>query len=107
VTTNVTTPQYPSTTFQDRSNKNAKNFSARITGNGCLLRLRGGERKEFQISGRDVLSQKDGTPEQIKYAVVTTNFFRLIGFNQVSSGARSWEYALQPRGYNCITPLLG
>jgi predicted permease len=52
--------------------------------NEDFIDLRDGTRNVFQgmagvFTGRVVLPMADGTPEQVRYAVVTTNFFRLMG----------------------------
>jgi predicted permease len=52
--------------------------------NADFIDLRDGTRNAFEdfagvLTGRQVLPREDGTPEQIRVAVVTTNFFRLTG----------------------------
>jgi putative ABC transport system permease protein len=52
--------------------------------NEDFIDFRDGTRDAFQDFGgvftfRNILPQEDGTPEQVRTAVVTTNFFRLVG----------------------------
>jgi predicted permease len=57
--------------------------------NEDFVDLRDGTKNAFQdfagvFTGRIVLPRADGTPEQVRYAVATTNLFRLLGAKIVS-----------------------
>ena len=65
----------------DFRNRNVRDFPF---SNANFIDLREGTKDVFQdLAGvstdRNVLQREDGTPEQIRLAVVTTNFFRLVG----------------------------
>src|ERR1700733_5121674 len=65
----------------DMRKRNVRDFPF---SNADFIDLREGTKNVFQglagvFTGRDILPMQDGTPEQIRYAVVTTNFFRLVG----------------------------
>src|SRR5712664_959069 len=65
----------------DMRNRNVRDFPF---SNEDFIDLREGTRDAFQdLAGvftfRNVLPKEDGTPEQVRSAVVTTNFFRLVG----------------------------
>ncbi len=52
--------------------------------NADYIDLRDGTKSAFEDMGgvftfRNVISQEDGTPEQVREAIATTNFFRLVG----------------------------
>ncbi|HEY2013935.1 MAG TPA: ABC transporter permease [Bryobacteraceae bacterium] len=49
-----------------------------------FIDIRDGSKGTFEdmgavFTGRQVLPREDGTPEQVRFAIVTTNFFRLMG----------------------------
>ena len=65
----------------DLRNRNVRDFPF---SNANFIDLREGTKNVFQdlagvFTDRNVLQREDGTPEQIRLAVVTTNFFRLVG----------------------------
>jgi len=65
----------------DLRNRNVRDFPF---SNANFIDLREGTKNAFQdlagvFTDRNVLQREDGTPEQIRLAVVTTNFFRLVG----------------------------
>src|SRR6266550_491951 len=65
----------------DLRNRNVRDFPF---SNANFIDLREGTKNVFQdlagiFTDRKVLQREDGTPEQIRLAVVTTNFFRLLG----------------------------
>src|SRR5271156_462546 len=65
----------------DMRKRNVRDFPF---SNAAFIDLREGTKNVFQglagvLTGRDILPMQDGTPQQIRYAVVTTNFFRLVG----------------------------
>ena len=65
----------------DMRNRNVRDFPF---SNADFIDLRDGTKDAFQdfagvFTGRNVLPIEDGTPEQVRLAVVTTNFFRLVG----------------------------
>src|SRR5260370_24027429 len=65
----------------DMRNRNVRDFPF---SNADFIDLREGTKSVFQdlagvFTGRNILPREDGTPEQVRLAVVTTNFFRLIG----------------------------
>src|SRR5258707_3924484 len=65
----------------DMRNRNVRDFPL---SNESFIDLRDGTKDAFQdLAGvftfRNVLPKEDGTPEQVRSAVVTTNFFRLVG----------------------------
>src|SRR5712664_2550081 len=65
----------------DMRNRNVRDFPF---SNEDFIDLREGTKDAFQgLAGvftfRNVLPREDGTPEQVRSAVVTTNFFRLVG----------------------------
>jgi predicted permease len=65
----------------DMRKRNVRDFPF---SNADFIDLREGTKNVFQgfagvFTGRDILPLQDGTPQQIRYAVVTTNFFRLVG----------------------------
>src|SRR3984885_11251288 len=65
----------------DMRNRNVRDFPF---SNASFIDLRDGTKDAFQdfagvFTGRNVLPIEDGTPEQVRLAVVTTNFFRLVG----------------------------
>src|SRR5229473_607260 len=65
----------------DMRNRNVRDFPF---SNEDFIDLRVGTKGAFQdLAGvftfRNVLPKEDGTPEQVRSAVVTTNFFRLVG----------------------------
>jgi predicted permease len=65
----------------DMRNRNVRDFPL---SNESFIDLRDGTKDAFQdLAGvftfRNVLPKEDGTPEQVRTAVVTTNFFRLVG----------------------------
>src|SRR6266403_131908 len=65
----------------DLRNRNVPDFPF---SNANFIDLREGTKNVFQdlagvFTDRNVLQREDGTPEQIRLAVVTTNFFRLVG----------------------------
>src|SRR2546429_493048 len=65
----------------DLRNRNVRDFPF---SNANFIDLREGTKNVFQdlagvFTDRNVLQREDGTPEQIRLAVVTTNFFRLLG----------------------------
>jgi putative ABC transport system permease protein len=65
----------------DMRNRNVRDFPF---SNEDFIDLREGTKDAFQdLAGvftfRNILLKEDGTPEQVRSAVVTTNFFRLVG----------------------------
>src|SRR5258708_6771851 len=65
----------------DLRNRNVRDFPF---SNEDFIDLRDGSKDAFQdLAGvftfRNILLKEDGTPEQVRSAVVTTNFFRLVG----------------------------
>src|SRR6267143_1045165 len=65
----------------DLRNRDVRDFPF---SNANFIDLREGTKNVFQdlagvFTDRNVLQREDGTPEQIRLAVVTTNFFRLVG----------------------------
>jgi predicted permease len=65
----------------DLRNRNVRDFAF---SNEDFIDLREGTKDAFQdLAGvftfRNILLKEDGTPEQVRSAVVTTNFFRLVG----------------------------
>jgi predicted permease len=65
----------------DMRNRNVRDFPF---SNEDFIDLREGTRDAFEdLAGvftfRNILAREDGTPEQVRSAVVTTNFFRLTG----------------------------
>src|ERR1700732_5324547 len=65
----------------DLRNRNVRDFPF---SNENFIDLRDGTKNAFQdlagvFTDRDILTREDGTPEQVHFAVVTTNFFRLVG----------------------------
>src|SRR5271156_598323 len=65
----------------DMRNRNVRDFPF---SNASFIDLRDGTKDTFQdfagvFTGRNIVPTEDGTPEQIRLAVVTTNFFRLVG----------------------------
>src|SRR5438034_562371 len=65
----------------DLRNRNVRDFPF---SNANFIDLREGTKNVFQdlagvFTDRNVLQREDGTPEQIRLAVVTTNYFRLVG----------------------------
>jgi putative ABC transport system permease protein len=65
----------------DMRNRNVRDFPF---SNEDFIDLRQGTKDAFQdLAGvftfRNVIPKEDGTPEQVRSAVVTTNFFRLVG----------------------------
>ena len=65
----------------DMRNRNVRDFPF---SNASFIDLRDGTKDAFQdfagvFTGRNILPLEDGTPEQVRLAVVTTNFFRLVG----------------------------
>ena len=65
----------------DMRNRNVRDFPF---SNASFIDLRDGTKEAFQdfagvFTGRNIVPTEDGTPEQIRLAVVTTNFFRLVG----------------------------
>src|SRR5260370_7253414 len=65
----------------DLRNRNVRDFPF---SNEDFIDLREGTKDAFQnLAGvftfRNILLKEDGTPEQVRSAVVTTNFFRLVG----------------------------
>ena len=65
----------------DMRNRNVRDFPL---SNESFIDLRDGTKDAFQdLAGvftfRNVLPKEDGTPEQVRSAVVTTNFFSLVG----------------------------
>jgi putative ABC transport system permease protein len=65
----------------DMRNRNVRDFPL---SNESFIDLRDGTKDAFQdLAGvftfRNILPKEDGTPEQVRSAVVTTNFFRLVG----------------------------
>ena len=65
----------------DMRNRNVRDFPF---SNEDFIDLRQGTKDAFQdLAGvftfRNVVPKEDGTPEQVRSAVVTTNFFRLVG----------------------------
>src|SRR5882724_4940738 len=65
----------------DMRNRNVRDFPF---SNEDFIDMRDGTKDAFQdLAGvftfRNILFKEDGTPEQVRSAVVTTNFFRLVG----------------------------
>src|SRR6266478_4596548 len=65
----------------DLRNRNVRDFPF---SNANFIDLREGTKNVFQdlagvFTDRNVQQREDGTPEQVRSAVVTTNFFRLVG----------------------------
>src|SRR4029077_16829955 len=65
----------------DMRNRNVRDFPF---SNENFIDMRDATKDTFQdfagvFTFRNVLLKEDGTPEQIRSAVVTTNFFRLLG----------------------------
>jgi len=65
----------------DMRNRNVRDFPL---SNESFIDLRDGTKDAFQdLAGvftfRNIVPKEDGTPEQVRAAVVTTNFFRLVG----------------------------
>jgi putative ABC transport system permease protein len=65
----------------DMRNRNVRDFPF---SNEDYIDMRDGTKDAFQdfagvFTFRNVLLKEDGTPEQVRSAVVTTNFFRLVG----------------------------
>jgi predicted permease len=65
----------------DMRNRNVRDFPL---SNESFIDLRDGTKDTFQdLAGvftfRNIVPKEDGTPEQVRAAVVTTNFFRLVG----------------------------
>ncbi|HUI76561.1 MAG TPA: ABC transporter permease [Bryobacteraceae bacterium] len=65
----------------DLRQRNVKDF---LFSNADFLDLRGSAKTAFEdfaavIAGRRPIPQTDGTPEEIRFANVSTNFFRLMG----------------------------
>jgi len=65
----------------DMRNRNVRDFPF---SNAGFIDLRDGTKDAFQdfagvFTGRNIVPMEDGTPEQVRLAVVTTNFFRLVG----------------------------
>ena len=62
----------------------ARNSLAMPLSNENFVDIRDGSKGSFEDmaalrTGRQVIPGKDGTPEQVRLAVVTTNFFRMMG----------------------------
>ncbi|MFZ0278313.1 MAG: ABC transporter permease [Candidatus Sulfotelmatobacter sp.] len=52
--------------------------------NADFIDLRDGTKQAFEdfagvFTSREVIPREDGTPEQVRFAIATTNFFRLVG----------------------------
>lgn len=65
----------------DLRNRNVRDFPF---SNANFIDLREGTKDSFQdfagvFTGRNILTMDDGTSEQVRVAVVTTNFFHLVG----------------------------
>src|ERR1700722_2866057 len=65
----------------DMRKRNVRDFPF---SNADFIDLREGTKNVFQglagvFTGHDIFPMQDGTPQQIRYAVVTTDFFRLVG----------------------------
>src|SRR6267154_1931560 len=65
----------------DMRNRNVRDFPF---SNEDFIDMRDGTKDAFQdmagvFTSRNILLKQDGTPEQVRSAVVTTNFFRLVG----------------------------
>src|SRR5271156_3107566 len=65
----------------DMRNRNVRDFPF---SNASFIDLRDGTKEAFQdfagvFTGRNIVPAEDGTPEQVRLAMVTTNFFRLVG----------------------------
>jgi putative ABC transport system permease protein len=65
----------------DMRNRNVRDFPF---SNESFIDLRDGTKDTFQdfagvFTFRNILLKEDGTPEQVRSAVATTNFFRLVG----------------------------
>src|SRR4029077_513812 len=65
----------------DMRNRNVRDFPL---SNESFIDLRDGTKDAFEdLAGvftfRNILPKEDGTPEQVRTGIVTTNFFRLVG----------------------------
>jgi len=65
----------------DMTRRNVRDFPF---SDANFIDLRNGSKAFFEDfasvqTGRDVVSREDGTPEQVRFAAVTPNFFRLLG----------------------------